>query len=496
MEKCGYCVSNALYICTPCRASFCDNHKTIHEEQNKPTSDPSYQKCVIESKSASSLPLCRFIKVSHQLFNDFSSTDLVNLRQLNSMNPVEAKNLLESHFSLFLEGHAGFVKAVAITRDEKYIISGPEFNLLQDYTIRIWKIEDKRQDGVLVGHTDGITCIVITGDDRHIISGSRDKTVRVWNFQSKSLESIIQGHRASANSISLTSDNKYIFFCSCEKPQSILFNFYGRTKYVFHVWNLQKKKKESSIEGKSFVSCLVITNDNHYIVTGSGQSDILDFSIKIWVIKKKKCESILYGHSDSIQAIAITRDDKYIISGSNDYTVRIWNFRDKRQEGVLEADASVYSISVTVDSKLFISGCSDGTVKVWNLETKRVVADLKAHSAVNTVAVTNDNKYIVTGTDNSAVTIWDIKEKRIEDVLEGHSDRITAIAATRDYEYIVSGSCDRTVRIWKLKEKRQVCVLYGHNEAVLSIAITKNNKFIVSGSDDQTARVWRLKEYI
>ena len=36
----------------------------------------------------------------------------------------------------------------------------------------------------------------------------------------------------------------------------------------------------------------------------------------------------LTGHSDSVRTIAISADNKYIISGSDDKTVKIWDFKN------------------------------------------------------------------------------------------------------------------------------------------------------------------------
>ena len=51
---------------------------------------------------------------------------------------------------------------------------------------------------------------------------------------------------------------------------------------------------------------------------------------------EKRQEAILEGHTSVITSIAITSDNKYIISGGHDCTIRIWNFLEERQETVLE----------------------------------------------------------------------------------------------------------------------------------------------------------------
>ena len=84
---------------------------------------------------------------------------------------------------------------------------------------------------------------------------------------------------------------------------------------------------------------------------------------------------------NNVRSLVITKDDKYIISGSNDSTVRVWNFLKKTEE----------------------------------------TAFIGHNSSVNCVAVTNDNKFVVSGSDDESVRIWDFEEKREFAVLNGHT---------------------------------------------------------------------------
>ena len=45
---------------------------------------------------------------------------------------------------------------------------------------------------------------------------------------------------------------------------------------------------------------------------------------------------MLEWHTDSIRCVAVTSDNKYIISSSFDNIVRLWNLLEKRQEAVFE----------------------------------------------------------------------------------------------------------------------------------------------------------------
>ena len=58
--------------------------------------------------------------------------------------------------------------------------------------------------------------------------------------------------------------------------------------------------------------------------------------MRIWNLQDKTQEAVLQGHTNLSYSVAITSDNKYIVSGGHDNTVRIWNLQDKTQEAVLQ----------------------------------------------------------------------------------------------------------------------------------------------------------------
>ena len=53
---------------------------------------------------------------------------------------------------------------------------------------------------------------------------------------------------------------------------------------------------------------------------------------------------MLQGHTEVVSySVAITSDNKYIVSGGYDNTVRIWNLQDKTQEAVLQGHTDYVS---------------------------------------------------------------------------------------------------------------------------------------------------------
>ncbi len=67
------------------------------------------------------------------------------------------------------------------------------------------------------------------------------------------------------------------------------------------------------------VTSVAFSNDDKYIISGSW-----DEFIKIWERETGSESQTLKGHSDRVTSVAFSKDDKYIISGSWDKSIKIW----------------------------------------------------------------------------------------------------------------------------------------------------------------------------
>jgi WD40 repeat protein len=88
----------------------------------------------------------------------------------------------------------------------------------------------------------------------------------------------------------------------------------------------------------------------------------------VWNLNTKTQEAVLQGHTDSVYFLAITNNNRYVLSCSEDETVRVWNLK-KNQEAVLKGHTSTVKIlAITADNKYVFSGSLEKTVRVWNLK--------------------------------------------------------------------------------------------------------------------------------
>jgi WD40 repeat protein len=73
-------------------------------------------------------------------------------------------------------------------------------------------------------------------------------------------------------------------------------------------------------------------------------------------------------HLDAVNAVAITPDSRFIVSGSSDKTVRVWRLPTGELLATLtQHGGAVNAIAVSPNQRWFVSGGSDGQIYVWQL---------------------------------------------------------------------------------------------------------------------------------
>ncbi|QRW13370.1 WD repeat-containing protein [Ceratobasidium sp. AG-Ba] len=247
-----------------------------------------------------------------------------------------------------------------------------------------------------------------------------------------------------------------------------------------------------TMNARALVQVVGYSPDGAYVVSGSW-----DNTVRIWDIRSgKQVGQSLDGHTSGVSSVGYSPDGAYIVSGSDDNTVRIWDARTGKQVGQsLDGHTSgVWSVGYSPDGAYIVSGSDDNTVRIWDARTgKQVGQSLDGHtSGVYSVGYSPDGAYIVSGSHDKTMRIWDARTgKQVGQSLDGHTSPVNSVGYSPDGAYIVSGSDDNTVRIWDARTGKQVGQsLDGHTSPVNSVGYSPDGAYIVSGSWDNTVRIW------
>ena len=111
------------------------------------------------------------------------------------------------------------------------------------------------------------------------------------------------------------------------------------------------------------------------------------------------------GHSLAVQTVSFSPDGKYIASGSEDKTIKIWEFRTGREiKTLLGHQSQVNQVLFTSDGKNLISGGRDQKILIWNLESGKNIKKYNyPDENIVSLDLTSDNRYLAIGTTKRLV---------------------------------------------------------------------------------------------
>ena len=115
------------------------------------------------------------------------------------------------------------------------------------------------------------------------------------------------------------------------------------------------------------------------------------------------------GHDSSVDCLAWHPNCNYILSGSADKTVRMWNYTDQQCVRLFQAGrGAVTAVAFSPDGKLAASAGEDRVVRVWDLAGGGALAELRGHgAAVVQLVWCRDSRLLVAGAGDGAVRVWD-----------------------------------------------------------------------------------------
>jgi WD40 repeat protein len=88
----------------------------------------------------------------------------------------------------------------------------------------------------------------------------------------------------------------------------------------------------------------------------------------VWDLASGKELQTLAGHSNMVNAVAVTPDGKRAVSASRDESLRVWDLATGKVVAAFTADAPLLSCAVGPDGRVIVAGDESGRVHFLSLE--------------------------------------------------------------------------------------------------------------------------------
>lgn len=294
--------------------------------------------------------------------------------------------------------------------DTDKILTGSDDNNINVYDTQTGALRAR-----LKGHEGGVWALQYEGNV--LVSGSTDRSVRVWDIEQGVCTQVFQGHTSTVRCLQIlmptpikATDGKTTMM----PKQPLIIT--GSRDSNLRVWKLPKP------------------GDRAFFQNGLAPDEECPYFVRA-----------LTGHNHSVRAIAAHGDT--LVSGSYDYTVRVWKISTGETLHRLAGHAQkVYSVVLDHKRNRCISGSMDNLVKVWSLDTGSVLFNLDGHSSLVGLLDLQQDRLVSAAAD-STLRIWDPESGHCKSILTAHTGAITCFQ--HDGQKVISGS-DRTLKMWNV----------------------------------------------
>ncbi|CCW63705.1 unnamed protein product [Phytomonas sp. EM1] len=245
-----------------------------------------------------------------------------------------------------------------------------------------------------------VRCVRFIPRLQSFICGCDDMNVRVYNYNTMERTKIFQAHVDYIRSIAVHDQLPIVLTCSDDE--------------TICQWDWSKDwALQVTYRGHQNYCMAIALNPNDPSTFASAS---LDGLVMVWGINISQPKYFLEGHTAGVNCVEYyPRGDKpYLLSGSDDYEVRLWDYQTKACLHVFAFHSgTVTSVLFHPDVPLIFSVAEDTSMKVISSETFRLLHSLD-HSAMNrgwTMATRHLSNVLVVGYD-SGFTVFKVGEAK------------------------------------------------------------------------------------
>ncbi|RKU25715.1 hypothetical protein C6497_15245 [Candidatus Poribacteria bacterium] len=257
------------------------------------------------------------------------------------------------------------------------------------------------------------------------------------------------------------------------------------------LWNLEDSEETVLGNHTDTVNSIAFSPDGQRLVSGSD-----DYTLKLWDIEEKRHIATLKHITDyaqsQIKKVAFSPDGQKIISAG--FHLKIWDIYTFKEILTIRHDEWIYTLAFSSDGELLAYGDTAGKIVVRNIRTHQEITQFEADAdLITSVRFSPDNNTLASGGLNGGIKLWNIKNWELIGTLPTNGT-VTDINYSPDGS-ILANSDYEAVNLWKIENGEKITTLTGHKGWVNSAVFSPDGQSISSGGNDGTIRFWNIESY-
>jgi WD40 repeat protein len=293
--------------------------------------------------------------------------------------------------SLILRGHKGPIHCAEFSPDGKQLASASN-----DHTVRVWNVESAQQVECYRTHNDWVRAVAYSPDGKRLASAGDDDRIFFWNLATQQCIHEHVGNGCYIYKVVFAQNGKTLTLATSDNQ-------------IYH-FDLVKSTWQQWRGHTSLVADVAYSPDSAFVASAS-----YDATLRVWEVATGQCRRML--ENPGICAITFSRNGTQL-AASNQSTILVWDFPSFQPQRLLhnglshDASRRVFSIVYTLDDKYIVAGTEDRYVVIWDVTRGVRVHTLCGHTEmVRHVALSPDGKSILSTSHDHTIRIWPLFDR-------------------------------------------------------------------------------------
>ena len=254
------------------------------------------------------------------------------------------------------------ITASVISSEQTYIATADKWGNVEVREFEGGQLVSKIKDD------EKVTALAISSDEKRLATGNSDGVIKIWNLKFAKQIMEFKNHDDTIKSLYFLPGNKFLYSASEDK--------------TIRQWNLITKKEQRNINETSskwgdlldvsfspaFIASGVteVKKDDSNRRTRSGRP-VWNYLIKLRDSTSGEEHVDLNKHIAPITNVYISKNQKYVVSASEDHTVRVWSTKNGKLLSTIPLDEEVTNVTLSPSNKWLVAATDDQKLSVFEL---------------------------------------------------------------------------------------------------------------------------------
>jgi WD40 repeat protein/serine/threonine protein kinase len=202
----------------------------------------------------------------------------------------------------------GDVNSLCIMEKSGLLLSGmggSASGFLQQLPAEIWDTRKRTRVNTISFKNDYATAVCVSSDGCYALLGTESGILFLWSISESKYIRVFKGHSKEITCVQFSEDGQQALSASRDK--------------TMRVWSMRSGECEVVCKSRYPITSACYAGTAEWALSASGNT------LTVWDIKVGSPTHNIEGHTAPINALCVDPSGRWVITGSNDYTVKIWD---------------------------------------------------------------------------------------------------------------------------------------------------------------------------